>query len=405
MAVIFSIITSVLIIMEVVLTSNGQRFKLSSSSQSPRLPRLQVDGANGKVYASVGRQLYRLNMNLEQEEARSLTSESLNSSLSTDGRWLVVCLNDPSCEVYNTSSFSAGPVFRRENIISSPLNMSLFAAEDSFYVGSFIMGQTDQMVLSQYIFTGTQTGSSQSGMYSISASAFQRSFFGGFVKGNFSYFFGIDSSPSNIRSIRVLRVCHNSNFRALYELSLVCGGRPGSPTRVSGVIAVDNFAGISGTTVVLSSSRPGSTRNYVCIYSLETIDQFMLNQYSTCTASSTERYLLAWRSAEDSCGVISVSRLSKVISTQLELLILFLSLLQQSSKVCNFMTTSNVPLALDEADDIIHGVAGTPVVFLGVEGQDNFITAMTAALVETFSFAFVAFTDPNGDSFITGVSN
>ena len=309
----FSVCILLPILLGEILTSNGQRFELSSSSESPRLARLQVDGTNGKVFASVGRQLYRLNMNLEQEEAESLTSESLNSSLSIDGKWLVVCLNDLSCEVYNTSNFSAGPVFRRENAIGSPLNMSLFATEDtcSFYVGSFNMGQTDQMVLNQYMFTGTQNSSHQFRIYDIYRAKFQRYFFGGFVKGNFSYFFGIDSSldvrgKHVTRSIRVLRVCHNGNFNALYELSLFCGFRPGESTRVSGVIAVDNFAGMSGTTVILSSSRPRSTRNSVCIFNLKTIDRFMQQQYNTCTASFTERYLVAWRRAESSCGVILV---------------------------------------------------------------------------------------------------
>ena len=284
--------------------SNGQRFELSSSSESPRLPRLQVDEVNGKVFASVGRQLYRLNMSLELEEARSLTSESLNSSLSTDGRWLVVCLNDLSCEVYNTSNtLSAGPVFRRENAISSSLNMSLFAAEDSFYVGGFNMGQ-NQMNLSQHIFTGIPSSSIRT--YDIDRTGFQRHFFGGFVKGSNAYYFGIDNNPSSVRSIRVLRVCHNSNFGALHELSLACGSRPGLTTRVSGIVAVDNFSGVSGTTVVISRSRPGSVQSSVCVIRLETIDQAIQQQYDTCLASTSERITLAWRNNFALCSVLVV---------------------------------------------------------------------------------------------------
>ena len=292
------------------MVSNGQRFELASSSESPRLPRLQVDGANGKIFASVGRQLYRLNMNLEQEEARSLTNESLNSSLSSDGRWLVVCLNDLSCEVYNTSSFSAGPVFRRENVISLPLNMSLFAAEDSFYVGNFNMGQTDQMVLSQYTFTGTQSRLSASMTYNINRADFQRSFFGGFVKGSNAYYFGIDNNPNALRSIRVLRVCHNSNFGALHELALRCGSQPALTTRISGVVAVDNFAEVPETAVILSRSRPGGSQNSVCIFSLETIDRLIQEKYDSCSAanliSDTEQFSVAWRNNEVFCRTFMV---------------------------------------------------------------------------------------------------
>ena len=65
-----------------------------------------------------------------------------------------------------------------------------------------------------------------------------------------------------------------------------------------------------------------------------------------------------------------------------------------------------MPLALDEADNITHVVTGTQAVLLVGQGdQQNFITAMTAAIMESFSFVFVAYTDPNGDSFIIGVSN
>ena len=90
-----------------------------------------MNGA-GSVYTSAGSQLYRLNGNLRLEETRNLTSEAVNSSLSSDGRWLVVCLTDLSCEVYNATNFSAGHVFRRENATKSIMNLALFAAEDSF---------------------------------------------------------------------------------------------------------------------------------------------------------------------------------------------------------------------------------------------------------------------------------
>ena len=296
--------TCSLIVCLLAIASHGQRFELPSSSRSPRL---QVDVVTGKVYTSAGNQLYRLDSNLQQEDTKSLTSESLNISLSSDGRWLVVCLTDLSCEVYNATNF-AQRVFRGENILGSQLNISLFAAEDSFYVGSFSTGQSTQIVLSQHFFAGSRNSSSESGTYDITRNEFERHFFGGFVKNSSAYYFATDNNPTAVRSLRVMRVCHNSDFGALYELSLACGGRPGLTTRLSEVIALDNFAGISGTSVVLSTTRPTSTRNSVCVIPLESIDILMKQLFDSCTASdTTEQYSLAWKSDEEFCSSFMVS--------------------------------------------------------------------------------------------------
>ena len=61
--------------------------------------------------------------------------------------------------------------------------------------------------------------------------------------------------------------------------------------------------------------------------------------------------------------------------------------------------------------DVTPRLTANRVVNLGLATPDsvsvteqNFISAMTAAVVETFSFVFVAFTDANRDNFIMGVS-
>ena len=122
----------ILILLLVAAIANSQLFNFPSSPS--RSPDLQLD-RDGRIYSSAGNQLYRLNSNFVQEESWPLTTEAVNISLSSDGRWLVVCLTDLSCEVYNANNFSAGHVFRRENVIISVDNFALFAAEDNFYVG------------------------------------------------------------------------------------------------------------------------------------------------------------------------------------------------------------------------------------------------------------------------------
>ena len=309
----------ILLLIAAIASTGSQRFDFPSSPS--RSPGLQVD-EDGKIYSAAGTQLYRLNSNLVLEERkRDLSSEAVNISLSSDGRWLVVCLTDLSCEVYNANNFSAGHVFRRDNTIVSTGNIALFAAEDSFYVGGITVAGDRQsaIVLGQYGgFSGNQA-SVASRSYSIDpAINFVRNFYGsGFIQGNDTYYFAVDSDPTNRRSLKVMRVCHNSDFGALYELALTCGGRtPVSSTRISGVSVVDSFAGMSGTIVVLSISRPlPSTTNLVCLYSLEAIDDRMLEKFDSCASDiiGSTQLALSWRSQEPRCSGFSVSYQHNII--------------------------------------------------------------------------------------------
>ena len=265
---------------------------------------------DGRAYTATGRLLYRLNSGLELEEAKNLTSEAVNISLSTDGRWLVVCLTDLSCEVYNATNLSAQPVFRRKNAIVSAKNVALFAAENSFYVGGVVLNSTvraqDTMILSQYVFAGSLTGRVSSHAYMINRQQFERNFYGGFVRGNNSYYFVTDNNPSAVRDIRVMRVCHNSNFGALYELSLSCGATSfGFDARIGGVTVVDNFAGVSGPSVIISRSTSPGSRNFVCSFSLEMIDNIMQQKYDSCIRGNGE-VDLAWSGSNVPCSGFTV---------------------------------------------------------------------------------------------------
>jgi hypothetical protein len=247
---------------------------------------------------------------------RNLTSESVNISLSNDGRRLVVCMTDLSCEVYNAHNLTSGPVTaRRLNAIRSVRNVVLFSTDDSFYVGSISVdngGAQRQMTLAQSeLDLGNTT---ECNNYDITAINFERNFYDGFVKGDNAYYFAIDSNPTRVRSIRVMRVCHNSNFKALYELTLFCGGgTPSSDTRISGVSVMKKFAGVAGPTVILSRNRPSSSQNYICLYTLEMIDTIMQQKYDSCTAAmagNREQIELAWRISATFCSEFQVSVVS-----------------------------------------------------------------------------------------------
>ena len=239
----------------------------------------------------------------------------MNISLSSDGRWLVVCLIDLSCEVYNATNFSAGHVFRRENVIISVDIFALFAAEDSFYVGgitSNAQGDQEQIILRRYGFAGSQVDVEVSGSYEITRDGFTRNFYGGFVRGSNAYYFVIDSNPSNVRSVRVMHVCHNSDFSALYELTLTCGIAPNSNSHISGLSVVENFDGVTGATVIFSRSQQrSSNRNFVCLFNVSDIDTIMERKFNTCTAATGSTTLesidLAWRDTVISCNNFLVS--------------------------------------------------------------------------------------------------
>ena len=108
-----------------------------------------------------------------------------------------------------------------------------------------------------------------------------------------------------------MRVCHDSDFGALYELALLCGGRgPGSDSRISGVSVVDNFPGASGPIVVISTNRPLlSSQNVVCLYNLDEIDRRMQEKFDSCAAATSggEQIELSWRNDILFCSTFSVS--------------------------------------------------------------------------------------------------
>ena len=201
------------------------------------------------------------------------------------------------------------------------MNLALFAAEDSFYVGSIIAnnGVQNEMTLSQYRFIANQDDNNKiivmpvaSATYTITRKKFERNFYSGFVRGRYAYYIASDNNPriDQVRSFKVMRVCHDSNFSALYELSLACVGAPSGDVRISGVSVMDeDFGGLKGPVIILSRNRPNSQQNQVCLYSLVDIDREMQAKYDSCSTTTTpfEEIDLAWRGPQNFCYISMVS--------------------------------------------------------------------------------------------------
>jgi len=267
---------------------------------------VKVD-ASGRIFLAAGSQLFRLDSTLALQENVTLGSSVVRVALSSDERRVVVCLGDLSCAVYNASDFAAGEQLRRMDASDSS-DLALFTAEEnSFYVGSHLMG-AQLFNLGQYGFHNVVLVRSTDYNFFL-RNNFQRTFFGGFVKGANAYYFMADNSADrDLRGLRVLRTCVDSSFEALYEVRLDCGGSTfPQGSVICGLSVLDNFAGSSGTTVVLARCNTGnSARNRVCSFPLADIDDRMDRKYTEC-AGGTGEILLAWDGTERPCSAFQVS--------------------------------------------------------------------------------------------------
>ena len=264
-----------------------------------RPPTLQVDG-EGRAFVAAGRQLLRLNSELVPEQNITLSAGAVTISLSSGGARLVVCLEDSSCAVYNASDLSAVPSLVQASALTDVVNrVALFTAEDSFYVGIFDTtdpgaGVSGTIRLSQ---VGGAEGANfvRSMNYDTLSGTFQRDFFAGFMSGTNAYYIASDTNPVDTRGIKVMRVCHvtgcpggsaTCGISALYEEQLVCGDRSFGDVGdgVCGVSVVEDFAGTTGTGIVISRCRQGfQGSNVVCYVPVAEVDRIMDTRYDSCS--------------------------------------------------------------------------------------------------------------------------
>ena len=280
------------------------------SPTSPSAPSLQVDGSSGAVFVAAGRRVYRLDDGLAERDAATLGSEVLNIALSSDGVRLVACLSDFSCVVLNASELSAPPSLVAAGVHgATDAGIALFTAGDgSFYVGSTRvngMGVQTHIVLGRHGGVFNRTVEYQI----LHRGGFVRNFFGGFVSGSNAYFLVFDTAPNDLRAVRVMRVCDDGGFNALYEKRLFCGASIGSGTNVAGASVIIDFTGTPGSALALGQGRPGGTQNYVCLLAISSdIDAEMDMRYSECVTNrlAGDDIEVAWNDATSNCAQFQV---------------------------------------------------------------------------------------------------
>ena len=270
---------------------------------------LQVDGNSGAVFVAAGRQVYRLDGGLAERDAATLGSEVLNIALSHDGTRLVACLSDFSCVVLNASELSAPPSLVAEGVHGATDDgITLFTAGDgSFYVGST---RVNGMGVQTHILLGRHGGAfNRTVEYLIERDGFMRNFFGGFISGSNAYFLVFDSAPTDpndLSNVRVMRVCDDGGFNALYERTLFCGASIGSDTDVVGASVIEDFRGTPGSALALGQGRPGGIQNYVCLLTISSdVDAEMDMRYSECVNNrlAGDDIEVAWNAATSNCAL------------------------------------------------------------------------------------------------------
>jgi hypothetical protein len=256
----------------------------------------------GRAFVAAGRQLLRLNRVLVPEQNITLSSGAVDISLSSGGESLVVCFENRSCAVYNTSDLSAGPTLVRDSVLTDVVNrVALFTAGDSFYVGMFdptdagTPGVIDGFSTIRLSQVGGLEGANnfiRSMDYEVIEDGFNRDFFVGLISGNNAYYITIDTLGEP--GLKVTRLCHETGcpggtdtcaVTALYEERIVCGGSVDA-TRdgICGVSVVEDFAGTTGTSILMSRCRQDSrASNVICLLPVADIDTVMDERYSSCS--------------------------------------------------------------------------------------------------------------------------
>ena len=311
-------VVSVLLFCSLQLSTSQQELTSFSLSEAPSS--VAMSSENGEVFIAAGTRLLRLSRDLDLLETAEVGGELAKIALSPDGGNLVGCLagDTRTCFVYDTSSLSGGATATVENAHYNPENgLAIVTTTDSFYLGSegaFGLGN-DNIFLAQYSYSSETVRTTGSTRYRVVNSNFVRQFYGGISRNGYIYYFVADQGSDN--HIRVLRVCDcarvgactTDEFRALYELLILCRSSAIDNTRVCGVDLVESFAGQSGPLVVVTRCEDAVSggSNRVCAFRLADIDGDMDAYLAGCRSGGehSESHLV-WESSR-LCSQFTVS--------------------------------------------------------------------------------------------------
>ena len=266
--------------------------------------------STGRTFLATDNYLYRLNVQLVQEERVDLGANVIHQGLALSSTGMVVvCLQDLSCSVYNASNLSAGPIRSISNAIGEDIGFgaTIITSGDTFYTGA-MTDEGQKMVLQQFgegfnRSSDNNPAGTRNKLVGISGLT-RRDYHDGFVSGGFAYYFVVDyyQQPRMLISLcpRLLRICNmpdcggpsTCGVTALYELEINCD-RQSVFALVSSL--QEDFSGMSGPTAVITLATTAISSVY--LINITAVNEAMDAKYESCILSRTaeEEIGLAWR--------------------------------------------------------------------------------------------------------------
>ena len=273
--------------------SNSKANLLSPLSDVEQLSLMTIaNDSEPEIFVAGENRIYKLPANLSQlinVDASLNTSVSVRGlSVSNGGQYIVACLSIGSCIGYDVIDFtrttSSVPLNdpRLDRIVSNdPIAMFPGNAEGFVYTG---IALDERMSLGRYRISNRSIMADTRRDYTT-GSFTGRDFRAGFNVDNLTYYIVQDAGPS---AIRILRVCNESTFRALYEVILVCG----QTAIFTAASLLENFPTSTENTLVLTVRSPDSVTvqsGRVCRYSISDINTAMDNGLTACIGGQVQR--------------------------------------------------------------------------------------------------------------------
>ena len=253
---------------------------------------MTITDASDEVFVAGGNKIYKLSANLSQlmnVTVSNNTSVSVRGlSLSNGGQYIMACLTTGSCIGYDVidlnRTISSVPL-NKPGTHDNPVVMFPGQTEGTVYAGTSTATdlQFHCMNLGQYrISGGSILANTTRGYAQRISSNFQniRIFKAGFTVDDFTYYIVEDDGAD----IRILRVCNEPAFQALYELELVCAS---FQTTVFAGASILNIFFNSTDTLLLTVRSPDTARGHsgvVCTYNISDINTAMDNGLTACAA-------------------------------------------------------------------------------------------------------------------------
>lgn len=292
-----------LLLLTINLCSGQQQFFLPAPSSS-----VAVNSNSGEVFVAVIDVVWRLDRHLEVVEPEyHVGGELLKIVLSPDGGRLLGCVAEGACLTFDSSSLESGHSVLSDVQYISENNLAVIAVNHSFYLGSEgPVGADRRIQLSQYQYTDESVRTSEYLSDSDMFTGF--SFYGGFTRNGYTYYFVSDVARGEARVLRVCDcasdTCSSSSFEALYLLTLQCSDVL-YHSQLCGVTLLETFADQDEPVVVVTHC--GANGNRVCGYLLSEIDSSMDAFYEQCRHNTSLSFQLPWKQEATSCSSFAVS--------------------------------------------------------------------------------------------------